>query len=153
MAGTAAAHDGHFPIPDPTVDARKAAEAAVASFRDIENIELDYSPESLRLMEKVILSIRAEGTRSESMPSALYAFGAYVGEVIVRNNEGARWTYPPQPMIDAGMSPHSIGVTDQNGIFWNPIGKVYGLLDNGSEDSIVYFYQVVEEYRRENERQ
>ena len=145
--GSAVAETGS----DPGTDARRAAEAAVRLVRDIDGIELDYSPESLHSMESVILSIRAEGTRSDSMPGALYVFGAYVGEVIVRNNEGARWTYPPQVMIDAGMSPQAIGVTDANGVFWNPIGKVYKLLDNGQEDSIVYLYQLVGEYRRDGE--
>ena len=41
-----------------------------------------------------------------------------------------------------------MGVTLSDGSFMNPIGKTFKLLNNGSEDSVLYFYQAIEALKK-----
>ncbi|MFF7094451.1 hypothetical protein ACFY9A_18940 [Streptomyces rubradiris] len=56
------------------------AAAIVAAAADISGARLDYSPESIALVQDIVDGFRAEGVTSEDMAESLVAFGCYVGE-------------------------------------------------------------------------
>jgi len=118
------------------------AEVAVAAVKDLEDIALDYSPESLAVIDRIIQSFRAEGSTESDVKETIFSFGCYAGEVLVRATQG-RWCESKDVMSAdlAEMFPFMV-VQLPNGKAWNPIGKAFKQLANGSEDSLEYFYQV-----------
>ena len=72
-----------------TKPVRWAADA-VAAMREGARLRLDYSAQSLWRVDRMIEGIRQEGAPYAAAQSALRGFGAYAGEVIVRQT-GAEW--------------------------------------------------------------
>jgi hypothetical protein len=122
---------------DPTSLAAEAVKVVLS----LNGTVLDYTPESLNHVDSIVLHFRNNGTKEEKARTLLYVLGCYVGEVIVRGTN-SRWTEPPKEIQAAGLT--AMGVTSKKGIFWNPIGKVYKLFQNGIEDSVRHFYDVIE---------
>ncbi|WP_320778622.1 hypothetical protein [Streptomyces sp. CRN 30] len=83
-----APHDGtrHHAATRPL---RWAADA-VATMREGARIRLDYSARSLWRVDRVIEEIRREGAPYEAVGAVLRGFGAYAGEVLVRET-GGEW--------------------------------------------------------------
>ena len=125
-----------------------AANQAVETAKKVDGTILDYSPNSLQSIDKIVLGLRRDGTKPEEVKGILFILGAYVGEVIVRNIKGSQWSLPPKEVQAAGLT--AMGINTKAGLFWNPIGKVHKLLINGEEDSVVHFYNVVK--FKENDR-
>lgn len=125
----------------PTPEAApKHAELCVAAVKNVDNVELDYSIESLRELDQIIEQLRADGTTSEQIGETLYAFGCYVGEVLVRNASG-RWVESSHmPLAGPGGFPL---VQYGEKSVWNPIGKVFKRLEEGPEHDLPYFFQVI----------
>ncbi|MFS4097201.1 hypothetical protein, partial [Streptomyces sp. AF1A] len=63
---------------------------AVATLREGARVRLDYSAQSLWRVDRVIHEIRREDPPLAAVESVLRGFGAYAGEVIVRQT-GAEW--------------------------------------------------------------
>ena len=122
----------------PPEQAPKLSEIAVVALRKLNGDHLDYSPESLRIIDRLFLKFRSEGYTPESMNKFMFVVGCYTGEVIVRNNPGSIWDMPTENEIAIGFT--SIGVRSKNGTFSNPIDKVYKLMQSGEEDSLMSFY-------------
>jgi hypothetical protein len=120
-----------------------AANQAVETAKNIDGTVLDYSPNSLKDIDEIVLGLRQAGTNPEDMPGTLFILGSYVGEVIVRNIEGSQWTQPPEEA--QALSQTTMGVSTKDGVFWNPIGKVHKLLAHGEDDSVVHFFNVISE--------
>jgi hypothetical protein len=72
-----------------TKPVRWAADA-VAAMREGARLRLDYSAQSLWRVDRMIEGIRQEGVPYAAVESVLRGFGAYAGEVIVRQS-GAEW--------------------------------------------------------------
>ena len=72
-----------------TKPVRWAADA-VAAMREGARLRLDYSAQSLWRVDRMIEGIRQEGAPYAAVESVLRGFGAYAGEVIVRQ-AGAEW--------------------------------------------------------------
>ena len=72
-----------------TKPVRWAADA-VAAMREGARLRLDYSAQSLWRVDRMIEGIRQEGAPYAAAESVLRGFGAYAGEVIVRQ-VGAEW--------------------------------------------------------------
>ncbi|MFH8625981.1 hypothetical protein ACH4A8_29545 [Streptomyces vietnamensis] len=70
-------------------NAPRHAAAIVAAAADISGAELDYSPESIVLVEDIVDGFRAEGVTDADMAESLVAFGCYVGEILTRHAGGA----------------------------------------------------------------
>ncbi|MCX7205600.1 MAG: hypothetical protein NT086_06345 [Proteobacteria bacterium] len=115
------------------------AEVTVNVVAQMNGKKLDYSPESLKIIDQLVLGFRKEGNSVESMNKTLIIFGCYVGEVMVRNL-GYKWDNPTQKEISIGFD--LTGVRGKNAGFSNPIGKVFKLMKNGQEDSVEHFYNV-----------
>jgi hypothetical protein len=76
----------------------------------------------------------------ENIGATLFAFGCYVGEVIVRNF-GGKWRKEEETPM-RGLGGCFIVLELPNGKICNPVGKVFKRLELGEGESVRYFYQV-----------
>jgi hypothetical protein len=125
------------PVPEHAAD---LAETCVAAANQISGLVLDYSPGSLDLVDRQMDTFAADGHDSSVLASTLFAFGCYVGEVLVRNL-GGRWVSVEKPVMKDRAGFPMVVMMD-SGDWWNPIGKVFKRLDDGPSESISYFYAV-----------
>ena len=116
------------------------ASQAARALSDIDNYEVTYSPADLAVVDKVIDDMRAEGMGSDDLAETLWTMGALVGEVIV-HTDGGRWIDVPAEQSRMFSYPYLIEL--QNGNTINPLGKVFKRMDNGPEDALVNFYEVL----------
>jgi hypothetical protein len=143
LAGPAAASEEKTlklpsaPIPE---NAAFLAEWAVRTVRKVDGAELDYSPASLKHIDRIVLGFRERGKTFNDMGETVFLFGCYVGEVIVRNKH-AKWVMPEDKLVRMGF--RFMGVQTSSGAFWDPIGKTIKLLANGNVDSVEYFYTTI----------
>lgn len=118
--------------------APRLAELAVNAARTYSQIELDYTPASLAAVDRIIEGFRQDGVSAEQMMEPLFAFGCYVGEVIIREHD-ARWRVTSETrMKDVSGFPLVVEFGTEN--FCNPLGRVYKRMANGDTDSLVGFY-------------
>ncbi|MEU6377752.1 hypothetical protein [Streptomyces sp. NPDC046909] len=95
---------------------------AVATMREGARVRLDYSAQSLWSVDRMIEDLRREGTPYGAVEAVLRGFGAYAGEVIVRQS-GAEWW--------ASGGDHWIRTPD--GKLWDPIDEARrGFAGDGS---------------------
>lgn len=85
---------------------------AVATMREGARLRLDYSAQSLWRVDRMIEELRREGTPYTAVETMLRGFGAYAGEVVVRQT-GAEWW--------AGGGDHWVRTPD--GRLWDPIDE------------------------------
>ncbi|WP_461080040.1 hypothetical protein [Streptomyces deserti] len=90
---------------------RWAADTVVA-MREGARLRLDYSAQSLWSVDRMIEGIRREDTPKGALEHVLRGFGAYAGEVIVRETGGEWW---------ATGGDHWIRTPD--GRLWDPIDE------------------------------
>jgi hypothetical protein len=114
--------------------ARLAVQLAAQEFGE----ELDFSPGSLEAVDAQIESVREGGSTGEDAAEALFVFGCYVGEVMVRNL-GGRWMATGRSGL-AGLSPWPMVVVLPGGSAWDPIGKAYKRLELGDSEYLPGFY-------------
>jgi hypothetical protein len=119
------------------------AQLAVDAARNVDRVALDYSPQSLAEVDRIIGKFHAQKMRADQIGETVFSFGCYVGEVLVRNL-GGTWKNPERSFLSRlGLGNSNMMVVGMpNGIVWNPIGKTFKLLENGKEDSVSYFYDV-----------
>ncbi|GGJ29438.1 hypothetical protein [Streptomyces brasiliensis] len=122
------------PLLEPGNAPRHAA-AIVATAADISGTELDYSPESIGLVEDIIDGFRDEGVTGEEMAEALVAFGCYVGEILTRHVGGA-W----RPAQAAHPTTASLVVELPDARECHPIDWVFRRLTSGTDISIRALY-------------
>ena len=122
--------------------AAKHADVAVTAVKEVEGIALDYSPQSLAVIDRIIQSFRAQGSTENDVKETIFSFGCYAGEVLVRATQG-RWCESKDVMSAdvAEMFPFMVVQLPSDKV-WNPIAKAFKQLANGSEDSLEYFFQV-----------
>ncbi|MEU0204059.1 MULTISPECIES: hypothetical protein [unclassified Streptomyces] len=84
----------------------------VATMREGARLRLDYSAQSLWSIDRMIEGIRREGAPYAAVREVLRGFGAYAGEVMVRQT-GAEWW--------ASGGDHWIRTPD--GRLWDPIDE------------------------------
>ncbi|WP_433372730.1 DUF6278 family protein [Actinoplanes sp. CA-142083] len=111
----------------------------VGSAAQVSGVELDYTPESLALVDGIFDEFRADGVTSEQLAETLFGFGCYVGEVLTRN-AGGRWRATTEQEQALAGWPMMVELGEQR--WCNPIAKAFKRLDNGPEDSLRYFYTV-----------
>ena len=130
-------------FPPTPENAAAHAQLAVDAARNVDRVELNYSPQSLPEVDRIICKFHAEKMRADQIGETVFSFGCYVGEVLVRNL-GGTWKNPEQSFWSRfGLGNSNMMVVEMpNGIVWNPIGKAFKLLENGKEDSVSYLYDV-----------
>lgn len=127
----------------PTPDfAEKHAEVAISAVQDVDGVALDYSPTSLRVIDRIIQRFRQNKLKESHIAETLFSFGCYAGEVLVKNLGGA-WAHPKDvmPPEAARLFPFMV-VKMPDGRVWNPIGKAFKQLENGEADCFEYLYAV-----------
>jgi hypothetical protein len=115
--------------------APKFAQRMVTASRRISSVKLDYSPASLREVDKLIGQFRRHVADPNDIAETLFSFGCYVGEVFVRNVAG-KWKAEHN---SAGGLIVSLGQDS----WCDPIARTFKRMENGAKDSIAYFYHVM----------
>src|SRR5262245_47703843 len=115
--------------PSPT-NAAKFAALAVTITRNVKGIELDYSPSSLEQVDAMICEFRAEGHTAETMNESMILLGCYLGEVMIRNRSW-QWKLAGETGFAKIAPPDFLVVETADKSVWNPIDKVFKLLENG----------------------
>ena len=130
-------------LKEPVVPENAASFAAstVDKVRGIAQIELDYSVGSLQHVDALLGQFHSDQVSVNDVAITLFCFGCYVGEVIVRNNPGARWSSVAPGTTESSLN-SGLLVQLPSGTVLNPIGKVEKRLLNGEVDSVPYFYYV-----------
>lgn len=110
----------------------KVASMVVTMMREWDS-DLDYSMESLDLIDDQIEKYRKEGLTAASMSATMTAFGIYVGEVIRRTLGHGHWARDAESDVYLAVESFAI----------DPIGKCMKRLDNGPEDCVKAFSEFV----------
>jgi hypothetical protein len=112
----------------------------VSVARNADHIDLDYSVARLAKVDSILGRIHDSGRSPAHIGTTLFAFGAYIGEVAVRNAGGHWVELPPEHPLGAGLA-----VDLPNHRLMNPIGKAFKRVEHGPGDGIPYFYYVLVE--------
>jgi hypothetical protein len=118
---------------------RQHAESIVATAARIDHKTLDYSVESLGWVDATLFEFHQDGVQVSDVAETLFRFGAYIGEVFIRNNPGAKWVSAPEDGPFAGAWPLvSMGPEE----LVNPIGRAFKRVEYGVGEDLLYFYDV-----------
>jgi len=120
-------------------NAPRFAADVVALVEEFEGVTLDYSVESLEVIDRILGRFHEEGVEFEEVEATCFSFGCYVGEVFVRN-AGATWRMAGrQEEEEVFGAPLVLQMGPDRTV--NPIGKVIKRLESGEEDNLPYFYR------------
>lgn len=100
-------------------------------------VPLDYSVNSLRVVDFIVDGLRKGESERGRVEHVLFGLGVYTGEVLVRR-AGARWVE-----FDAGQRElfgQPVGVRMSDGRVWNPLGKVVKRFEAGELESVRTLY-------------
>ena len=117
----------------------KFAAQFVASIKSIDNIDLDYSPKSVALVDEFLQRFTDEGLSVNDFAETIFVAGCYVGEVMVRNANG-KWISNNEMDLPPAISPMPIVIKFSDSEFADPITKAYKRFYFGESDKIEYFY-------------
>jgi hypothetical protein len=115
--------------------------------------KLDFSIESLKYVDEYLEAIRKDKEVEKGWNKVVLRAGAYVGEVIRRNDKKTQWEWVDLDTAKSldpksfGSMPKVIGsvamlYNDKSGFVF-PLAKIEMYLNNGSEDSVYFFAQVI----------
>ncbi|MCI4348406.1 MAG: hypothetical protein L3J97_07310 [Thermoplasmata archaeon] len=113
----------------------------------------DFTVESLRVVDDHLEGVRRRGLEGEALMKFVLRCGAYVGEVIRRHSPtGTPWpwvTYDDAVRLDQRLASIGKGLGTA-AVLWDgregfcfPLGKVGKYLENGAEDSVRVFAQLI----------
>ena len=94
----------------------------------VDGVLLDGSEASIDLVDALLGAFRDDGTRPEQIAETLISFGAYVGELIVREH-GARWVKGGE-RGGVGRSWPVLSLAPDRIV--DPIGEVFAWVGEGS---------------------
>jgi hypothetical protein len=100
-------------------------------------LPLDYSVDSLRVVDFIIDGLRKSGRGRADVGQVLFGLGVYTGEVLVRR-AGAAWLEFDASQRELFGQP--VGVRMPDGRVWNPLGKVVKRFESGERESLRTFY-------------
>lgn len=125
------------------IDVRNMAENLVCHMNNLlpSNLQLDYSEQSLKIIDVLIENLRIECIDEEKAVDKIMALGAYTGEVIKRHT-GGHWTQPVLAGFPKDGSTYSVVFLLPNNVGLNPLGRVLKYFRLGSSYSIVAFYEM-----------
>jgi len=113
---------------------------------------LDFSVESLRHINEYLEVIRKDRAVEKEWTRVVLCAGAYVGEVIRRNDKNVQWRwldYEGARQVDPnlfrflGRSVGTAAVLYDGNAMAFPLGKVQKYLNNGAEDDVYVFAKVI----------
>jgi hypothetical protein len=100
-------------------------------------LPLDYSVNSLRVVDFIVDGLRKGNSERADVRPALFGLGAYTGEVLVRR-AGAQWVEFDAEQRELFGQP--VGVRMPDGRVWNPLGKVVKRFEAGERESVRMLY-------------
>ena len=119
----------------------KFAQQFVDAVKKNDNIELDYSVDTLNYVDKFLQQFSDEGLTVNDFAETIFVAGSYVGQVMINNNNGI-WIRQEEANLPDGVSMMPIVVKLPNGTITDPIAKAFKRFYYGDTDNIKYFYQV-----------
>lgn len=117
------------------------AKQFVDAVKNNDKIELDYSVDTLEFVDKFLQRFSDEGMTVNDFAETIFVAGAYVGEVMIRNNDG-KWLSQEEADLPNGVNMMPIIVKLSNGNIADPIAKTFKRFHYGDTDNIRYFYHV-----------
>ncbi len=127
------------------------AEESTPGLELLDTSKLDYSVESLGLVDDYLDQMRRRKLEDEGYMRVVLRTGAYVGEVVRRNVQAREYhwlDYKGAVSISKMVKDfgQSLGTS---AVLWDgatglsfPVGKIMKFLENGREDSVKFFAQV-----------
>ena len=102
---------------------------------------LDFSPSSLEKVDHMLEQFHQEGNSPEEMQGTVAVVSCYIGEVF-RRNAGGKWVSGDGENVpDVIRFPLMMKLP--GGRYTVPYAKVAKRIQNGNEDSISFYYQVL----------
>lgn len=126
-----------LPAPPDPQHAAEHAQRVVVVAQNISGVHLDYSPASLGDVDAILDEFTESG--SNAVAETIFAFGCYIGEVLVQHND-CHWVATPVE-LSATLGPLTV-YCESTGAHVNPIGKAFKRVDNGPVDDLSYFYDI-----------
>jgi hypothetical protein len=114
------------------------AAVAVELFRAELDLDLDYSPGSVELVDEQLERLREEGYTASDVGETLFALGCYLGDVLARAL-GGRWEATARTPL-AKLSPWPMVVVLRNGATWDAVGKVFRRFEVGDSEYLPAFF-------------
>ena len=119
------------------------ATEAVRDAQENNHVLLDYTPESIRIVESILGSVHNQYVKNPDSVNAhglASAYGAYIGEVIRRSQKGAKWERD-DPVAGEKSYPLHWG-----GRVSFPMTWCYKRIVNGPEDNVWNKYSVLKQH-------
>lgn len=123
-----------FP-PTPEFAERHAANI-VAATKDVDGTVLDYSLDSLHHVDRILQRMHDDGLPADRIPSTLFRFGCYIGEVALREHPAA-WVDPARFVPESSLSFFPfILLRFPNQAIWAPINLAFQKVELGEQKSV-----------------
>lgn len=100
------------------------ASDAIKNFRKLEKAELDYSLDSLRQIDALLLDWKRQGAPVSQINKSLFAMGSYAGETLLRLKAG-RWQAASE---DTDSQRRFLYLRFDDGREWHPIYQVFAMM-------------------------
>lgn len=145
----AAARMPDQPVPDtPAAIGAEIARSCVQQLHALEGVVLDYSPESLRIAERILDRCSARGMRSATQEGLVLGLGCYLGEVFVRHARGT-WVFEkdtPIALMTKDTQSRVLYVMVPRGEeqqFVNLFKKIAARLDGDAQAPVKVYYDMI----------
>lgn len=116
------------------------AEEFVSAVKKNDNIELDYSVNTLNYVDKFLQDFSDEGLTVNDFAETIFVAGSYIGQVMIKNNNGI-WIAQEDANLPEGVSMMPIVIKLPNGTIADPIAKAFKRFHYGNTESVKYFYE------------
>ena len=126
------------PIPE---NGYKFAQQFVDAVKNTDKRELDYSVDTIDFVDDFLQGFSDEGLTVNDFAETIFVAGSYVGQVMVKNNNGI-WVGQEDADLPDKIDMMPIVVKLPNGNILDPIAKAFKRFHNGDIDNIKYFYDI-----------
>ena len=127
-----------LPIPE---NGPKFAQQFVDAVSKNEHKRLDFGVNTLDFVDSFLQRFSDEGLTVNDFAETIFVAGAYVGEVMIKNNNGI-WIKQEEANLPEGVSMTPILVKLPNGSIVDPVAKAFKRFYYGASEDLKYFYQV-----------
>ncbi|WP_419997815.1 hypothetical protein [Streptomyces boninensis] len=103
-------------------------------------VPLDFSVDSLRFVDRILSSVRAQNASAERAERIACDLGGYLGEVLVRRH-GATWVDLGEAQRELWSVPLGVRMPDER--IWNPIGVARKRIERQDAAPVHHFYLTV----------
>ena len=124
------------PTPD---NGHRFAQQFVDAVKNNDKIELDYTVDTLEFVDIFLQRFSDEGLTVNDFAETIFVAGAYVGEVMIKNNDG-KWLRQDEANLPNGINMTPIVVKLSNGNITDPIAKAFKRFYYGDTENLRYFY-------------